>query len=154
MARIIEFRTINIAVPDWEKAASDFAKLGLPQAEPHVFPEPPAQMVDVAFRIPSGGGWSLISPVGENSPVSKFLAKRGPGIYSMTLRVDNLAEAMKEWSERGLQWVRPEPAVFPDAHVPPWHVERLLMNWIKPSSLGGILVEVVEFAGKMTRHGE
>jgi hypothetical protein len=50
--------------------------------------------------------------------------------------------------------VRPEPAVFPDAHVPPWHVERLLMNWIKPSSLAGILVEVVEFAGKMTRHGE
>jgi hypothetical protein len=61
---------------------------------------------------------------------------------------------MKEWSERGLQWVRPEPAVFPDADVPPWHVERLLMNWIKPSSLAGILVEVVEFAGKMTRHGE
>lgn len=154
MARIIEFRTVNIAVPDWQKAAADFAKLGLPQADPHFFPEPPAQMVDVAFRIQSGGGWSLISPVGDNSPVGKFLNKRGPGIYSMTVRVDNLTEAMTEWSERGLQWVRPEPAVFSDAHVPPWHVERLLMNWVKPSSLAGILVEVVEFAGKMTRHGE
>jgi 4-hydroxyphenylpyruvate dioxygenase-like putative hemolysin len=150
MARIIEFRTVNIAVPDWEQAAEAFAKMGIPSAEPHVFEQPPAQMVDVAFRLPGGGGWSLISPIGEDGPVSGFLKRRGPSIYSMTVRVDNLAEAMTQWTANGLEWARPEPAMFPDAHVPPFHVERLLMNWIKPSSLNGILVEVVEFAGAVT----
>ncbi len=151
MARIIELRTVNIAVPDWEEAAAAFDRLGVPRTKPHVFDQIPAQMVDVAFRLPLGGGWSLVSPVGQDSPIGRFLKKRGPSIYSITLRVDNLVEAMREWAVNGVKWVRSEPAVFRNADVPPFRVEELLMNWIRPSSLSGILVEVVEFAGTV-RH--
>ena len=150
MARVLELRTVNIAVPDLEQAAAAFEKLGVAHNQPHFYDKPPAQMVDVAFRCPGGAGWSLISPVGDDNPVGRFLRKRGPGIYSMTLRVDDLVEAMREWGTKGLQWAHAEPAVFPNASVPPFRVEKLLMNWIKPSSLNGILVEVVEFAGAIT----
>jgi hypothetical protein len=72
-------------------------------------------------------------------------------LYSFTVRVDNLLEAMAEWKANGLEWVRPEPIVLHDAEVPPYRVERFLMNWIKPSSLEGVLIEVVEFAGTVTK---
>lgn len=147
MAKVIEFRTVNIAVPDWQAVAAAFATFGVAPAEPHVFDQPPAEIIDVGFRIPSGGGWSLISPTSENSPIYRFLKKRGPGIYSMTLRVDNLIEAMDEWTVGGIEWIRPTPAIFFNADVPPFRVEKLLMNWIKPSSLAGVLVEVIEFSG-------
>lgn len=149
MAKIIEFRTVNIAVPDWEDAARLFDRLGVPRADAHFFPQPPAQMVDVGYRLPHGG-WSLVSPLGDDSPVARFLGKRGPGIYSMTLRVDDLVGAMAEWGAAGIEWARPEPAMFPDAIVPPYRVERFLMNWIRPSSLNGILIEIVEFGGTVT----
>ncbi len=150
MAKIIEFRTINVAVPSWKDAAPKYEALGLSHAPPHDFSGPPAQIIDVAFRFPwGGGGIHLVEPTDPSSPVARFMDRRGPGLFSLTFRVDDLREAMDEWGAAGLEWLRDDPVVFENASVPPYRVERFLMNWIKPGSTGGVLLEITQFEGRV-----
>lgn len=148
MASILEFLTVNVAVKDLDSAAGQYRGMGLHPHEPNRMPEPPAQITDVSIPLGSAGAISLISPTDETSPVSAFLAKRGEGVYSVAVRVDDLAEAMREWGH--LDWVLPEPYAFPEGtpaldFVP----DRLLANWVKPRSLHGVMLEVFEFQGKV-----
>ena len=150
MARIIEFLTVNAAVRDLDAAAARYRKMGLHPHAPNRMPEPPAEITDVSVPLGEVGAISLISPTAETSPVASFLAKRGEGIYSVAVRVDDLTAAMAEWDH--LEWVLPEPYVFPEGtpavdNMP----ERLLANWVKPKSLGGVMLEVFEFQGTVRK---
>jgi methylmalonyl-CoA/ethylmalonyl-CoA epimerase len=151
LAKILEILTINIAVKDLVTAVSNYQKLGLkPLATAHM-PEPPAQITDISFPF-SGGGFSVIAPTDETSPLNRFLDKKGEGVYSVCLRTDNIRELMHEWGGRGIGWVLGEPAVLPDNPAAQYKVERLLMNWTRPSSLHGLVIEVMEFQGKVSSH--
>jgi hypothetical protein len=113
-------------------------------------PEPPAEIVDISIPVGPAGAISLISPLGPGSPVKRFLEKRGEGVYSIAVRVDNLDEVMVEWAQAGMSWVLPEPYEFdagnPAARFVP---EKLRVNWVKPSSLNGVMLECFEFVGEV-----
>jgi hypothetical protein len=95
----------------------------------------------------------VIAPTGPGSPVQRFLEKRGEGAYSIAVRVDSLEEVMREWAATGIQWVLPEPYEFPPGNAAGRYVpERLKANWVKPGSLGGVMLEVFEFIGKVAHH--
>ncbi|MBT5414808.1 MAG: hypothetical protein HOH66_17000 [Rhodospirillaceae bacterium] len=148
MGKILEFLTVNVATADIDGALGKFRAMGLETLPPAHMPEPPAEITDVTLPIGPMGSISVIAATGPGSPVKRFIDKRGEGIYSIAVRVDSLAEVMEEWAAAGLQWVLPEPYVF-DRENPAarYVVEQLKVNWVKPSSLGGVMLECFEFVG-------
>jgi hypothetical protein len=148
MAKILEILTVNVAVKDLDAGLAKYQALGLESIRPMVMPELPAAITDVTFPVGREGSISVIAAIGEKSPVKRFIDKRGEGVYSIAVRVDSLKDAMAEWE--GFDWVLPEPYEFPTPNQAARHLpDRLRVNWIKPSSLGGVMLEVFEFVGNV-----
>jgi hypothetical protein len=153
MGKILEFITVNVATRDLEGTLGKWRAMGLATMPPVHMPAPPAEITDVTLPLGPSGAVSVIAPTGPGSPVQRFLDKRGEGAYSIAVRVDDLAEIMRDWAAAGIQWVLPEPYEFPPGNPAGRYVpERLKANWVKPSSLSGVMLEVFEFVGKVERH--
>lgn len=153
MARILEFLTVNVATADLEDSLARYSAMGLSTLPPSHMPEPPAEITDVTLPIGDAGSISVITPTGDGSPVKRFLEKRGEGVYSIAVRVDDLEEAMREWAAAGMEWVLDAPYEFPPGNPAARYVpERLRVNWVKPSSLHGVMLECFEFVGQVREH--
>ena len=152
MGRIIEFLTLNIATDDLDAASAKWRGLGLVDLPLAHMPEPPVEIDDVTLPLGDSGAVSLIAPTGPGSPVRRFLDRRGPGAFSLAVRVDSLSEVMREWQAAGVEWVLPAPQPLPPGTPAAlYKPERLKVNWVKPSSLGGIMLEVFEFEGRVEK---
>jgi len=150
VGKILEFLTINVATGDLEAALTKWRSLGLATLPPAHMPQPPVEITDVTLPVGDSGAISVIAPTGPGSPVQRFLQKRGPGAYSIAVRVDSLAEVMQEWKRAGIEWVLPAPQELPPGTPAGRYIaERLRVNWVKPASLGGIMLEVFEFGGRV-----
>lgn len=155
MARILEFLTVNIAVESMDEMLPKYRHMGLGHVPPAPWPDPPIQMTDVSLELdPSPVALSLIEPWEGEGPVAKFIDKRGPGMYSIAVRVDNIREAMEEWEAVGMKWVIPEPAEVPGGRAARYVADKVLVNWVVPSTLGGVLFEVFELIGNVRIHPE
>lgn len=153
MARILEFLTVNVAVSDMDDALARYRALGLEALPASHMPEPPAEITDVTLPVGNEGAISVIAPTGGGSPVQRFLDKRGEGVFSIAVRVDDLDEAMREWAAAGFAWVLDEPHEFEPGNPAARYVpERLRVNWVKPSSLHGVMLECFEFIGAVAEH--
>ena len=153
MGKILEILTVNVAVNDLDEALSKYEALGLQALAPVRMPEPPAEITDVTHPIGREGAISVIAATGPGSPVTRFLEKRGEGMYSIAVRVDDLREVMTEWAAAGVSWVLPEPYEFRDGSPAARYVpDTLRVNWVKPSSLNGVMLEVFEFQGEVRAH--
>lgn len=151
MAKILEFLTVNIAARDGSSVAAKYRSFGLSALPAFPMPDPPAEIVDVTLPIGEQGAVSIISPTGPGSPVQRFIDRKGEGVYSIAVRVDDLEAAMKEWPD--VQWVLPKPYEFSSGNPAARYVpEKLRVNWIKPSSLNGVMLECFEFIGKVELH--
>ncbi len=151
MARILELLTVNVAARNIDEVVAKYRSLGLPALPAFAMPDPPAEIVDVSLPIGGQGAISVISPTGPGSPVQRFLDRRGEGVYSIAVRVDDLEEAMREW--RGVQWVLSKPYEFATGNPAARYIpDRLAVNWIKPSSLNGVMLECFEFRGNVRTH--
>ena len=155
MAAITEFLTINIAVESLAHSMPQFQALGLKHLPAAEWPDPPIEMTDVTFSVPpSPAAFSLIEPWKGKGPVSRFIQKRGPGVYSVAVRVDSLEGAMADWSEAGLEWVLDTPAEVPEGRAARYLADRVTVNWVKPKTFGGVLLEVFELQGNVRMHHE
>ena len=153
MGQILEFLTVNVATPDLEGTLEKWRKLGLTALPPARMPQPPIEIIDVTLPLGPLGAISVIAPTGPGSPVRRFLEKRGAGAYSIAVRVDSLAEVMREWAAAGIEWVLPAPQELPPGTPAGRYTpERLRVNWVKPASLSGIMLEVFEFTGRAEHH--
>jgi hypothetical protein len=153
MGRILEMMTVNIQVRDLPAAVAMVQAMGLEPLPLNHMPGPPAYIDDVSVPVGTNGFISLITPNSETSQINELLQKRGPGLNSITVRVDNLREVMAEWSRIGLRWSFPEPQAFLASGHPVvgYRPDRVWMNWIRPSSFFGVTVEVFQFEGKFGR---
>jgi hypothetical protein len=150
MGHILEFLTVNVATRDLDGALAKWRMLGLATLPPAHMPQPPIEITDVTLPLGSRGAISVIAPTGPGSAVHRFLEKRGPGAYSIAVRVDSLAEVTREWTAAGIEWVLPAAADLPPGTpAGRYRPERAKINWVKPASLGGIMLEVFEFAGRV-----
>lgn len=153
MIKASEFLTVNIAVEDMGEMRARYEAIGLTAMLPAEWPEPPIQMTDVTVEFPCGGtAISLIEPWKGGGPVGKFIEKRGPGLYSLAVRVDDLAAAMQDWAAHGMEWVLDKPAEVPGGRAARYVADRVLVNWVKPRTFGGVLLEVFELQGNVTLH--
>ncbi|PCJ14150.1 MAG: methylmalonyl-CoA epimerase [Candidatus Neomarinimicrobiota bacterium] len=81
------------------------------------------------------GKVELLSALSEDSPIGKFLAKRGPGIHHICLQVDDIRGAIVELKAAGIELVNDEPSIG---------AEGYLVVFVHPRSAGGVLVELAE----------
>jgi methylmalonyl-CoA/ethylmalonyl-CoA epimerase len=124
---------LGIAVSDLEVASEPYRLLGLtPAGEDE---EIAAQGVRVrAFRA----GASLIEllmPTRPDSPIATFLAKRGPGLHHLALRVAQLEPEIARLSRLGARFVDPTPRAGRAG-------TRVV--FLHPKWAGGVLLELVE----------
>ena len=84
---------------------------------------------------PDGATLELLEATAEDSPIAKYVAKRGPGMHHIALRVDNLVAALAELEARGVRLIDETPR--PGTH-------GTQVAFIHPSSTHGVLVELVE----------
>ena len=80
----------------------------------------------------------LLEPIGSDSPIEKFMTKRGEGIHHIAVRVDNIEQALERLKSQGVRLVD---------SVPRRGAHNTRTAFIHPSSTHGVLLELVE-------HGE
>jgi methylmalonyl-CoA/ethylmalonyl-CoA epimerase len=122
---------IGIAVANLEEALRFYRDaLGLEIETPE---DVPAQHVRAHF-IPTGEtALELLEATDAESPIAKYVARRGPGLHHITLRVDDIAVALAMLKSRGVRLIDDAPR--PGAH-------GSLVAFIHPSSAHGVLVEL------------
>jgi methylmalonyl-CoA/ethylmalonyl-CoA epimerase len=122
---------IGIAVADLAAALAFYRDaLGLEIQAPE---EVSSQRVRAHF-IPAGeGALELLEATAEDSPIAKYVAKRGPGLHHITLRVDDIVAALAQLKARGVRLIDETPR--PGAH-------DSLVAFIHPASAHGVLVEL------------
>ncbi len=122
---------IGIAVGDLGESLSFFRDaLGLELDEPE---DVPAQRVRAHFLQAGEAAIELVEPTADDSPIAKFLARRGAGIHHLALRVDDIVAALAELKAKGVRLIDETPR--PGAH-------NSLVAFIHPSSAHGVLVEL------------
>ena len=123
----IAVRSIDAALPLWKDALG--AKVGDRETIP-------SQEVTVLFLETGESCTELLEPPGENTPIQRFIEKRGEGLHHIAYRVEDLEMVMKNLDNAGSRLLYPEPR--PGSH-------QTRINFIHPSSTGGILIELVEY---------
>ena len=124
---------VGIAVGDLQQALAFYRDaLGLEVEAPE---EVASQRVRAHF-IPAGeSAIELLEATADDSPIAKYVAKRGPGIHHLTLRVPDIRAALARLKEKGIRLIDETPRE--GAH-------RSLVAFIHPSSAHGVLVELKE----------
>ena len=93
----------------------------------------PSQRVRAHFIAVGESTLELLEATTEDSPIAKFVAKRGPGLHHVCLRVDDIKAALAELKARGVRVIDETPR--PGAH-------HSLVAFLHPSSTHGVLVEL------------
>ncbi len=123
---------IGIAVRSIAEARSLYEALGLAV---EAIEEVPHEGVRVAF-IPCGETRiELLEPMSEESPIAKFLEKRGPGLHHVCLKSGDVLADDARLRAAGLQVLRPEPTRGAGG---------ALVQFVHPKSAGGVLLELSE----------
>lgn len=78
----------------------------------------------------------LVQPTRPDSPVGKFLAKRGEGFHHVAFEVDNLEAALADLKSRGVELIDETPRVGAGG---------TRMAFVHPNGVFGVLTELVEF---------
>ena len=94
----------------------------------------PEQGVEAASLLVGEGRVELLSPLGDDTPVGRFLAKRGPGMHHVAYEVADIRDALAQLAGEGAELIDPEPrhGLF-----------GLEVAFIHPDSVHGVLSEVV-----------
>ena len=122
---------IGIAVGDLGASLAFFRDaLGLELDAPE---DVPSQSVRAHFLQAGEAAIELVEPTADDSPIAKFVAKRGPGIHHVALRVDDIAATLAELKAKGIRLIDETPR--PGAH-------HSLVAFIHPASTHGVLVEL------------
>jgi methylmalonyl-CoA epimerase len=92
-----------------------------------------SQAVRAHFVHAGHSSLELLEATAPDSPIARFIAKRGPGLHHITLRVDDIAATLSQLSARGVRLIDASPR--PGA-------ERAQVAFIHPASAHGVLVEL------------
>ncbi len=127
---------VGVAVPSIEAAKDNYRTLyGVPESDMTPIRDMPEQGVKVAFVNVANSQIELIEPLGETSPILKFLEKNPlGGQHHVCFEVKNIYEARDEMKARGAT-VLGEPRI--GAH-------GTLIIFVHPKNSNGVLIELME----------
>jgi methylmalonyl-CoA/ethylmalonyl-CoA epimerase len=124
---------LGYAVEDIEVAARFYREnFGAVPGEPEVVEE--QGIVASMFRV-GESGIELVQPTRSDSPVGKFLAKRGEGFHHVAFEVDDLREALSELRRNGVNLIDEEPRRGAGG---------MEIAFVHPEGAFGVLTELVE----------
>lgn len=101
-------------------------------------PQVPLDDADGAHIVGLGAGDSLLElleATSPDSPIGKFVAKRGPGIHHICFAVDDLGATLERCHNAGIKLID---------HTPRIGAEGKRIAFLHPSSTAGVLVELTE----------
>ena len=128
---------VGIAIGDLDASLAFFRDgLGLEVEPPE---DVPSQRVRAHFISTGPASLELLQATAPDSPIAKFLEKRGPGLHHITLRVDDIAAALQQLRQRNVRLIDDEPRAG---------AEGAQIAFIHPSSAQGVLVELKQAGRK------
>jgi methylmalonyl-CoA/ethylmalonyl-CoA epimerase len=77
----------------------------------------------------------LLEPTSDDSPISKFLEKRGGGIHHIAVETDDIEASLQKLKDNGARLIDEKPQLG---------AEGCLVAFVHPSSTGGVLLELVQ----------
>ncbi len=77
----------------------------------------------------------LLSPLGPDTPVGKFLERKGPGLHHVAYRVDDISAALAQLADAGIELIDSEPRTG---------IRQSQVAFLHPRSTGGVLTEIVQ----------
>lgn len=123
---------LGVAVDDLDEALATYERLFGARLEHRE--TVPDQGVEAASLRIGGGRVELLASLGEETPVGKFLADRGPGMHHVAYEVDDVGTALDELAAEGAELIdeRPRRGLF-----------GLEVAFVHPDAVHGVLAEVV-----------
>jgi methylmalonyl-CoA epimerase len=123
---------LGVAVVDLDEAVATYERLFGARVERRE--TVPDQGVEAASLRIGAGRVELLASLGAETPVGKFLAKRGPGMHHVAYEVDDVGEALGQLAADGAELIdeRPKRGLF-----------GLEVAFVHPDAVHGVLAEIV-----------
>ncbi len=122
----IATKGIDEALKFWENA------LGLENVHTETIED---QKVRVAMLPIGDTRIELLEATSEDSPIAKFIEKRGGGIHHIAVEVENIEEALMKLKAEGARLIDEKPRIG---------AEGCLIAFVHPSSTNGVLLELIQ----------
>ena len=123
---------VAFAVSDLDEAVGTYQRLF--GAEVELRGRIDDQGVEAAYLRVGSGRVELMSALAEDSPVGRFIARRGPGMHHVAYEVPHVAAAVGELAASGVDVIDLEPRTGLDGQA---------VSFVHPDSVHGVLVEVI-----------
>ena len=124
---------IGVAVEDLDAALTLYRdSLAMPLVHRETVDQ---QGVEAALLDVGDGHVELLEPLGPETPVGKFLAKRGPGLHHVAYRVADVAETLAQLAAAGVRLIDEQPRRG---------IRGSSVAFLHPGSTGGVLTEIVQ----------
>ena len=124
---------IGVAVEDLEAAISLYEEtLGMPLVHRETVEE---QGVEAVLLDVGDGHVELLRPLGEDTAVGKFLAKKGPGLHHVAYAVEDIEAALASLKENGVELIDETPRTG---------IRNSRVAFCHPRSTGSVLTEIVQ----------
>ena len=123
---------LGVAVHDLDEAVETYERLFGAEVEHRG--QVDSQGVEAAAVLVGSGRVELLAPLGEETPVGRFLTKRGPGMHHVAYEVADVRAELDRLSEEGAELIDAEPheGLF-----------GLQVAFVHPDAVHGVLTEVV-----------
>ncbi|WP_010519527.1 methylmalonyl-CoA epimerase [Croceivirga radicis] len=124
---------LGIAVKDLESANILFEKLlGTPH---YKIEEVPTEGVRTSFFKSGPNKIELLEATTEDSPIAKFLSKKGEGVHHVAFAVDNIEEEISRLKKEGFTVLN---------EIPKKGADNKLVAFLHPKTTNGVLVELCQ----------
>lgn len=127
-----EIHHVGVAVTNLDEAISTYRELLAGHVERRETVED--QGVEAASVRVGDGRVELLRPLGGDTPVGRFLAKRGPGMHHIAYRVDDLHGELERLAAAGVELIDTEPRAG---------LFGLQVAFVHPDAVHGVLTELV-----------
>jgi methylmalonyl-CoA epimerase len=124
---------VGVATEDLEAAIALYeGTLGMPVAHRETVE---SQGVEAVLLDVGDGHVELLRPLGPETPVGKYLAKKGPGLHHVAYAVADIDDVLDRLKEAGIELI--------DEQARPG-IRNSRVAFVHPRSTGGVLTEIVE----------
>jgi methylmalonyl-CoA epimerase len=124
---------VGVAVEDIDAALELYEKaLGMPMVHRETVEQ---QGVEAVLLDVGDGHIELLKPLGPDTPVGKFLARKGPGLHHVAYAVGDIEATLAELGEQGVELIDEEPRTG---------IRNSRVAFVHPKSTGSVLTEIVQ----------
>lgn len=136
MAKVKRVEHIALVVQDMDEALSFWRdSLGMEMSE---LVDVPAERAEIGFLPLGESEIELVRPLGEETGLAKYLARKGPGMHHVCLEVDDIEGMLGQLKERGVRLIDESPKVSQNG---------TRYAFIHPKAAHGVLVELYQKPG-------